>query len=119
MAQPVFCTHTLFWQICPVPQICPQLPQLAESDVISAHAVVVLLVQQACVPTQAAPPPQLHRPRAHCSLAPQLMLQPPQLRLEMVVSTQVEPQQDWVPVHPSAVPHLHTPPEQVSLAPHA
>jgi len=34
---PLLGVHTLFWQISPVAQPWPQLPQLAESEVTSAH----------------------------------------------------------------------------------
>jgi len=64
-------------------------------------------------------PPQLHLPLTHCSFAPHEMLQPPQFRLETVVSTQVEPQHVWPAWQPGFAPHLQLPPWQVSLAPHA
>jgi len=43
---PLLGVHTLFWQISPVAQPWPQLPQLAESEVTSAHVAPPVAVLQ-------------------------------------------------------------------------
>ena len=83
----------------------------------------VPLAQQTWLPTQLAPPLQLHCPPTHCSPWRQLWPQAPQLLKLELVSTQPTPQQVW-PVAQATGPHrqVGVPPAvvepQVSPVPH-
>jgi hypothetical protein len=93
-AQPA--VHTPLWQVVPRPQPLPHRPQFASS----------LLVFVQVVPHWVSPAPHSQTPETQLPPMAHCVLQPLQLRLSLVRSTQAPLQ--FVSVWPASVPHVVT-----------